>query len=44
MKLNKEFGITIIMISHDSDLDKVLGNKRLRIKDKGFEFEEIEDI
>ena len=38
MKLNKELGISIIMISHDSDLDKLLGNKILRIKDKGFEF------
>ncbi|MCR5350535.1 MAG: metal ABC transporter ATP-binding protein [Acholeplasmatales bacterium] len=40
MKLNKELGISILMISHDSDLDKVLGNKILRIKDKGFEFED----
>ena len=45
MKLNKELGISIIMISHDSDLDKVLGNKILRIKDKGFEFEDnISDV
>jgi len=41
MKLNKELGITIIMISHDADIDKMLGNKLLRIKDKGYEFTEI---
>ncbi len=41
MKLNKEYGITIIMISHDSDLDKILGTKILRIKDKGYEFEDV---
>ena len=40
MKLNKELGISILMISHDSDLDKVLGNKILKIKDKGFELED----
>ena len=43
MKLNKELGITIMMISHDSDLEKVLGNKILRIKDNGFEFSDIEE-
>ena len=41
MKLNKELGITIIMISHDADIDKMLGNKLLRITDKGYEFTEI---
>ncbi|MBR3617863.1 MAG: ATP-binding cassette domain-containing protein [Acholeplasmatales bacterium] len=41
MKLNKELGITIIMISHDADIDKMLGNKLLRIKDKGYEFTDI---
>ena len=41
MKLNKELGITIIMISHDADIDKMLGNKLLRIKDKGYEFVDI---
>ena len=43
MKLNKELGITIIMISHDLDIDKMLGNKILRIFDHGYEFKEIEE-
>lgn len=38
MKLNKELGITIMMISHDSDIDKLLGNKLLRITDNSYEF------
>ena len=38
MKLNKELGITIMMISHDSDIDKLLGNKLLRITDDSYEF------
>ena len=42
MKLNKELGITIIMISHDQDIDKVLGTKQLIIKDNGYEFLDIE--
>ena len=42
MKLNKELGITIIMISHDQDIDKVLGTKQLIIKDNGYEFKDIE--
>ncbi len=42
MKLNKELGITIIMISHDQDIDKILGNKQLIIKDNGYEFKDIE--
>ncbi len=42
MKLNKELGITIIMISHDQDIDKILGNKQLIIKDSGYEFKDIE--
>lgn len=41
IKLNKELGLTIIMISHDTDIDKMLGNKLLRIKDKGSEFIDI---
>ena len=41
MKLNKELGITIIMISHDADIDKVLGNKLLKIYDNGYEFSDI---
>ena len=46
MKLNKELGITIIMISHDSDIDKLLGNKLLKLTDDSYEFiinNEIED-
>ena len=42
MKLNKELGITIIMISHDQDIDKILGTKQLIIKDNGYEFKDIE--
>ena len=42
MKLNKELGITIIMISHDQDIDKILGTKQLIIKDNGYEFRDIE--
>ena len=42
MKLNKELGITIIMISHDQDIDKILGTKQLIIKDNGYEFLDIE--
>ena len=42
MKLNKELGITIIMISHDQDIDKILGTKQLIISDKGYEFKDIE--
>jgi len=42
MKLNKELGITIIMISHDQDIDKILGTKQLIIKDNSYEFIEIE--
>ena len=42
MKLNKELGITIIMISHDQDIDRVLGTKQLIIKDNGYEFKDIE--
>ena len=42
MKLNKELGITIIMISHDQDIDKILGTKQLIIKDNSYEFVEIE--
>ena len=38
MKLNKELGITIMMISHDSDIDKLLGYKLLRITDNSYEF------
>ena len=38
IKLNKELGITIMMISHDSDIDKLLGNKLLRITDNSYEF------
>ena len=41
MKLNKELNITIMMISHDTDIDKMLGNKLLIIKDKGSEFIDI---
>lgn len=41
MKLNKELGITIIMISHDADIDKILGNKQLIIKDNGYEFLDV---
>lgn len=40
MKLNKELGLTIIMISHDPDIDKLLGNKILRITDNSYEFYE----
>lgn len=36
-KLNKELNISIMMISHDADLDKNLGNKVLKISDQGFE-------
>jgi len=36
-KLNKELNISIMMISHDADLDKTLGNKVLKISDQGFE-------
>ncbi len=43
MKLNKELGISIIMISHDVDIDKMLGNKLLRITDNGYEFKNLED-
>ena len=43
MKLNKELGITIMMISHDTDIDKMVGNKLLIIKDKGSEFINIEE-
>ena len=43
MKLNKELGISIIMISHDADIDKMLGNKILRITDKGYEFKNLEE-
>ena len=43
MKLNKELGITIIMISHDLDIDKMLGNKLLKIYDKGYEFIDMEE-
>lgn len=43
MKLNKELGITIIMISHDLDIDKMLGNKLLRIYDNGYEFIDMEE-
>ena len=43
MKLNKELGISIIMISHDADIDKILGNKVLRIMDNGYEFNDIEE-
>lgn len=43
MKLNKELGITIIMISHDNDLDKLLGTKILRILDHGYEFMDVEE-
>ena len=39
--LNKS-GITIIMISHDQDIDRVLGTKQLIIKDNGYEFKDIE--
>ena len=42
MKLNKELGITIIMISHDQDIDKILGTKQLIIKDNSYEFKDIE--
>ena len=38
MKLNKELKLSIIMISHDQDIDKVLGNKILKITDNGYEF------
>ena len=41
MKLNKELGISIIMISHDPDIENVLGNKLLKIMDNGFEFSDI---
>ena len=43
MKLNKELGVTIMMISHDTDIDKMVGNKLLIIKDKGSEFINIEE-
>ena len=43
MKLNKELGITIIMISHDQDIDRVLGTKILRILDHGYEFMDVEE-
>ena len=43
MKLNKELGITIIMISHDNDLDKLLGTKILKILDHGYEFMDVEE-
>lgn len=43
MRINKELGITIIMISHDLDIDKMLGNKILKIYDHGYEFKEIEE-
>ena len=43
MRLNKELGITIMMISHDTDIDKMVGNKLLIIKDKGSEFINIEE-
>ena len=42
MKLNKELGITIIMISHDQDIDKILGTKQLIIKDDSYEFKDVE--
>ena len=38
MKLNKELKLSIIMISHDQDIDKILGNKILKITDNGYEF------
>ena len=38
MKLNQELGISIIMISHDSDIEEVLGTKVLKILDDGYEF------
>ncbi len=41
MKLNKELGISIIMISHDNDIDKMLGNKLLKITDDSYEFTDI---
>ena len=41
MKLNKELGISIIMISHDPDIENVLGNKLLKIMDNGFEYSDI---
>ena len=41
MKLNKELGISIIMISHDPDIENILGNKLLRIMDNGFEYTDI---
>ena len=41
MKLNKELGISIIMISHDPDIENLLGNKLLKIMDNGFEFSDI---
>jgi len=41
MKLNKELGISIIMISHDPDIENLLGNKLLKIMDNGFEFGDI---
>ena len=41
MKLNKELGISIIMISHDPDIENMLGNKLLKIMDNGFEFSDI---
>lgn len=43
LKLNKELKLTIIMISHDTDIDKVLGNKILKITDNGYEFINVED-
>ncbi len=43
MKLNKELGISIIMISHDTDIDKLLGNKVLKILDDGYEFINMEE-
>ncbi len=41
MKLNKELGISIIMISHDPDIENLLGNKLLKIMDNDFEFSDI---
>jgi hypothetical protein len=32
-----------MMISHDTDIDKMVGNKLLIIKDKGSEFINIEE-
>ena len=42
--LNKKYGITILMITHDLDHDNLIGNKILSLRDKEFFFGSVDDF